>query len=237
MGMQTRLTFGNWVVSASFDWRAGGDFVSFTYRYGESDWRSQRQLDQMVPGSLYTTAELEELLKSDPAEYIIPKNGKFPRVGGHTAETGGYPLADGNDGAFVPGVVQVAGADTPDFGDDEYEEHLGGPGTFFYPITDTYPWRFNKNVTFDASFIKMRELSVGYRLPTIAGISNANVAIYTRNLMLWTKSQVGIDPERAFGSSGGGSQGDTSSQWKQGYERQNVMPWSASLGFKLNFSF
>jgi hypothetical protein len=238
LGMQSRLTFGNWTVSASLDWRAGGDFTSFTYRYGESDWRSQRQLDQLIPGSLYSTEELAELLKSNPEENIIPQNGKFPRVGGHTAETGGFPLADGNDGAFVPGVIQVAGVDTPDDPtDDEYEEHLGGPGTFFYPVTDTYPWRFNKNITFDASFIKLRELSVGYRLPTILGINNANFAVYTRNLMLWTKSQIGIDPERAFGSGGGGGQGDTSSQWKQGYERQNVMPWSASLGFKLNFSF
>jgi len=238
MGMQTRLSFGNWTVGASFDWRNGGDFVSFTYRYGESDWRSQRQLDNVYPGGLLSEEELANVLKSNPEEYIIPQNGKFPRVGGHTAETGGFPLADGNDGAFIPGVVQVAGADTPDDpSDDEYQEHLGGPGTIFAPITNTYPWRFNKNITFDASFIKLRELSIGYKLPTIAGISNANVAVYTRNLMLWTQSKIGIDPERAFGSSGGGGQGDTSSQWKQGYERQNVMPWSASVGFKLNFSF
>jgi hypothetical protein len=237
VGMQTRLTFGNWNIGASFDWRSGGDFVSFTYRYGESDWRSSRQLDQIIPGSLYGTEELANLLKSDPEAYLIPRNGYFPRVGGHTAETGGFPLADGNDGAFVPGVVQTAGADTPDnFADDVYEEHLGGPGTFFYPITDTYPWRFNRNITFDASFIKLRELSVGYRLPRVLGVSGANLAVYTRNLMLWTKSQVGIDPERAFAGSSG-RQGNTATQWRQGYERQNVMPWTASLGFKLNFSF
>jgi hypothetical protein len=54
--------------------------------------------------------------------------------------------------------------------------------------------------------------------------------------MLWNKAQVGIDPERAF-QANSGTQSDTSSQFKQGYERQNVYPWSATIGFKLNFSF
>jgi TonB-linked SusC/RagA family outer membrane protein len=238
LGMQTRLNFGKFTVSASIDWRNGGEFVSYTYRYGESDWRSQRQLDQLIPGGLYSEEELATLLKSNPEEYIIPQVGRYPRVGGHTAETGGLPLDDGgNDGAFIPGVIQTAGADTPDdFTDDEYVEHLGGPGTAIIPITDTYPWSYNKNITFDASFIKLRELSISYALPKIIGISGANFAVYTRNLMLWNKAKIGIDPERAF-QANGGTQGNTTSQFKQGFERQNVMPWSASVGFKLNFSF
>jgi hypothetical protein len=238
LGMQTRVSYGKFTLNASFDWRNGGEFVSYTYRYGESDWRSQRQLDQLIPGGLMSEEELADYLKSNPEEYIIPQTGKFPRVGGHTAETGGFALDDGgNDGAFIPGVKQTAGQDTPDdYSDDVYEEHLGGPGTAIIPITDTYPWSYNKNITFDASFIKLRELSIGYRLPNIGGISDANIAIYTRNLMLWNAAKIGIDPERAF-QANGGTQGDTRSQFKQGFERQNVMPWSASLGFKLSFSF
>jgi hypothetical protein len=237
LGMQTRVSYGRFTLSASLDWRQGGEFASYTYRYGESDWKSQRQIDNLIPGGLYSESELVDLLKSDPERYIIPQVGNFPRVGGHTAETGGFDVGDGgNDGAFVPGVIQVAGGDTPeDFTDDEYEEHLGGPGTNIYPITNTYPWRFQKQITFDASFIKLRELALSYRVP-INALENFNVAVYTRNLMLWNKAKVGIDPERAF-QANGGTQGDTRSQFKQGYERQNVMPWSASIGFKLNFSF
>ena len=145
-------------------------------------------------------------------------------------------MGDDNDGAFVPGVIQVAGADTPDDpSDDEFEEHLGGPGTNFYPITDTYPWRFQKQITFDASFVKLRELTLNYNIPNNV-FDNLNVGVYTRNLMLWTKAKVGIDPERAFRATGGNSW-DTSSQFQQGIERQNVMPWSATFGFKVNFSF
>jgi hypothetical protein len=42
------------MLSASFDWRQGGEFVSYTYRYGESDWKSQRQIDQLIPGGSMT---------------------------------------------------------------------------------------------------------------------------------------------------------------------------------------
>jgi len=238
VGMQTAVSYKRWNLSASLDWRIGGEFVSYTYRYGESDWKSQRQLDQLIPGGLMSPQELVDYLKSDPENNIIPRNGKFPRVGGHTQETGGMRLPDGYyDGAFIPGVIQVAGADTPDdFSDDQFVENLGGPGTVLAPITDTYPWSYNRNVTFDASFIKLRELSLSYSLPDIGVIKNASVAIYTGNLMLWTKAKIGIDPERAF-QANSGTQGNTVSQFKQGFERQNVMPWTASGGIRLNFSF
>ncbi|SHO60941.1 SusC/RagA family TonB-linked outer membrane protein [Algoriphagus zhangzhouensis] len=237
LGFQTTLNIKRFVISASIDWRQGGEFMSFTYRYGESDWKSQRQLDMLIPGSLYTTDELIAMMKANPDKYIIPTAGNFPRVGGHTAATGGYYIDEnGNDGAFVPGVIQTAGQDTPDdYSDDVYEEHLGGEGTNFYPITDTYPWSFNEQVTFDATFIKLRELSLGYRLPNMGAFKNITFSVYTRNLMIWTKAQVGIDPERAFWANSG-NQGNTSSQFRQGIERQNVMPWTAPVGFKLNFN-
>lgn len=243
MGMQTGIRYNRFILNASFDWRKGGEFMSFTYRYGESDWKSQRQLDLLIPGGLYSPDELADLLKSDPSKYIIPRAGNYPRVGGHTAETGGMPVGasdgGGNDGAFVPGVIQTAGANTPDnYEDDEYVEHLGGSGTDLniYPITDTYAWGFNEQITFDASFIKLRELSLGYQLPNIGVIRNATFSVYTRNIMLWTKADIGIDPERAFWATSS-EQGNTSSMFRQGIERQNVLPWSISYGFKLNFNF
>ncbi|WP_460516627.1 SusC/RagA family TonB-linked outer membrane protein [Cyclobacterium sediminis] len=230
LGMQTGLSYKRFVLNASFDWRQGGEFMSFTYRYGESDWKSQRQLDNLIPGGNYSEDELVALLKSDPEKYIIPEPGNFPRVGGHTAETGGFAIDEnGSDGAFVPGVIQTAGADTPDnYADDVYEEHLGGSGTNIYPITNTYPWSFNEQVTFDASFVKLRELSLGYKIPNFSVFRNATFSVYTRNIILWTKADIGIDPERAFRASG--------SSFQQGIERQNVMPWSIPVGFKLNFN-
>jgi TonB-linked SusC/RagA family outer membrane protein len=236
LGIQTALTYKNWTLSASFDWRKGGDFMSYTYRYGESDWKSQRQLDYIVQGGLMEPSEVVALLKSDPEKYILPENGRFPRVGGHTPETGGYVWDDGegntgNDGAFVPGVY------LDDNGD--YVENLGDPATTkFIPITWSYPWSYSQAITFDASFFKMRELSIGYQFPK-AWLGNAiqsmSLSLYTRNIMIWTQAKVGIDPERAFESEARDEK--SGSQFRQGLERQNVMPWTFPIGFKLNMSF
>lgn len=226
MGMQASLSYKRFTLNASFDWRSGGNFQSYTYRYGESDWRSQRQLDNIIAGGNMSAADLAAMLKSDPSKYIIPENGNFPRVGGHTKATGGMGF-DSNgdgvleyDGGFIPGVIQNA--------DGSFTEHLGGPGTNIYPITDTYPWSFNQQITFDASFIKLRELSLGYNVPKLFGLRNANISVYTRNLVLWTAAKIGIDPERAFQADGG--------RFRQGIELQNVMPWTVPVGFKLGFS-
>lgn len=218
MGMQATLSYKRFSLAASFDARIGGNFQSYTYRYGESDWKSQRQINNLIPGGLYSEAELVALLKSDPEKYIIPENGNFPRVGGYTKATGGMG-ADG-DGAFVPGVILNA--------DGSYTEHLGGAGTNIFPISNTYPWSFNKQITFDASFLKMRELSLSYNIPNIGGFRNASISVFTRNLMLWNAAKIGIDPERAFQADGG--------RFRQGIELQNVMPWTMPIGFKLNFN-
>jgi hypothetical protein len=210
----------------------GGEFQSFTYRYGGSNWKSELQMNDLIPGGLYSEAELIELLKSNPDKYIIPQNGNFPRVGGYTQATGGLPnpLGTGTnyDGVFIPGVIEIAPG--------EYREHLGGEGTFVRPASNMFPWSYSQQVTFDASFLKLRELSIGYDLPNIKGISSANVSIFTRNIILWTAANIGIDPERAF-QINGSRQGDTANVFRQGIELQNVLPWTVPFGFKLNMTF
>ncbi|WP_187175734.1 SusC/RagA family TonB-linked outer membrane protein [Algoriphagus sp. AK58] len=231
IGVQTRLSYKRFTLDASFDLRLGGDFMSYTYRYGESDWKSKRQMDQLIPGGLYSQEELIALLKSNPEKYIIPQNGNFPRVGGYDKESGGLPVnmaAAGYDGVFVPGVIRNANG--------EYVEHLGGPGTKIYPASSAYPWSYNEQITFDASFLKMRELSLGYQLPNIKGFQNAHFSVYTRNLILWTKADIGIDPERAFQVTAS-KQGDSANLFRQGIELQNVNPWTMPFGFKFSANF
>lgn len=224
-GGQLTLRYKRLSLSASFDWRHGGEFLSWSYRYMESDWRSARQLEQLIPGGLYSPEELTILLKSDPEYYIIPQNGRFPRVGGHTKETGGLEFEGQYDGGFIPGVIPVrdeSGNIT------SYIEHLGGPGTRVYPITDIFPWSFNKTITFDASFVKLREISLGYRFKDMGPFKNVNLSVYSRNIMLWTAAKVGIDPERAFRNDG--------TRFKQGIEFYNVYPWTMPFGFKASFT-
>ncbi|MCC5928352.1 MAG: SusC/RagA family TonB-linked outer membrane protein [Cyclobacteriaceae bacterium] len=233
MGMQTTLNYKRWTLGASFDLRMGGDFMSFTYRYGESNWKSQRQIDNLIPGMPDNPEAMAALLRSDPDRYIIPQNGNFPRVGGYTQETGGYwndnfgsPI-EAYDGVFIPGV-QIGP-------EGEYIEHLGGDNTVIFPASRQFAWNYNQQITFDASFLKLRELSLGYDIPNFGGFRNANFSVYTRNVLLWTAAGIGIDPERAFQFQGG-RQGDSANLFRQGIELQNVMPWTIPVGFRINFT-
>jgi hypothetical protein len=221
VGIQPTLSYKRFTLSASFDWRIGGQFQSYTYRYGESDWKSQRQIDNLIPANQFSSPEeMIAFLKSNPDKYIIPQNGNFPRVGGYTTETGGMLNEDdgSTDNGFIPGVTIGP--------DGEYVEHLGGPGTQLWWMTWLYPWSYNKHITFDSDFLKLRELALTYNMPQVLGLRNASLSVFTRNVMLWTKADIGIDPERAYQFSGG--------TLRQGIELQNVMPWTASYGFKLN---
>lgn len=232
IGIQSMLRYKRWNLSTSLDWRIGGQYQSFTYRYGGSNWKSQLQMDKLIPGGLYTPDQLIALLKSDPEKYIIPQNGNFPRVGGYTQAAGGLPNPLGTttnyDGVFIPGVIQTAPG--------VFRENLGGPGTFIRPASNQFAWNYSQQVTFDADFLKMRELDIGYDLPKMKGIKAATVSLFTRNLILWTKGRNGIDPERAFQITGG-KQGDTQNIFRQGIELQNVEPWTLSFGAKLNVTF
>ncbi|MBM3441120.1 MAG: SusC/RagA family TonB-linked outer membrane protein [Bacteroidetes bacterium] len=232
VGIQSNLRYKRWTLNTSFDWRIGGQYQSFTYRYGGSNWKSQLQMDKLIAGGLLSTADLVALLKSNPGLYIIPQNGNFPRVGGYTQAAGGFPIplgtGTGNDGVFIPGVIETRPG--------VYVEHLGGPGTQFRPASNMFSWNYSQQVTFDADFLKLREFSIGYDLPKVKGVRNANLAVFTRNLILWTKGNNGIDPERAFQVTGS-KNGDSQNLFRQGIELQNVIPWSMAFGFKLNVTF
>jgi hypothetical protein len=116
-------------------------------------------------------------------------------------------------------------------------ENLGGDGQPLIRYQDFYGWDYTRTATFDADFLKMRELAIAYQLPSMKkiGIQNATFSIYTRNIILWTKAKINIDPEMAFQPESG-TQG-SGIQFKQGIERFNVAPWTIPIGFKLNISF
>lgn len=229
-GMQQSFSYKNFHLGFSLDWRYGGQFLSYTYRYGGSDWKSQIQLDKLIPGSHLSPEELVNMLRSNPEKYIIPKNGDFPRVGGLTQQTGGFYLKEGNvegyDGVFIPGVIAQYDANGKLIG---YVENLGGPGTMLMPASDSFAWNYNQQVAFDADFVKLRELTLGYDIKNIKHVSNLRVSVFTRNIILWTKANIGIDPERAF-------QADANRGFKQGIEMQNVMPWTLPIGFKIDIT-
>jgi TonB-linked SusC/RagA family outer membrane protein len=56
----------------------------------------------------------------------------------------------------------------------------------------------NNNTVEDASFVKLRELSLGYRIGRIAGVGDWNVSVVGRNLITFSDYQ-GFDPEVGVG--------------------------------------
>ncbi len=231
LGMQTSLSYKDWTLSASLDWRVGGQFVSQTFRYGESDLQTNRWLDKVH--DLSGIDNIPAYLKEHADEFLSPDGEFFVLVGGPTAGLGGLEHTEDGvtlfDGVFMPGVYMDE--------DGNYVENLGGPGTKTIRYQDYYGWSYTRNATFDADFIKLREISIAYNVGAIKslGVKNASVSLYSRNLILWTKAGIGVDPETAFQAEGG-VQG-SGIQFKQGIERYNVTPWTIPVGVKLNVSF
>lgn len=62
----------------------------------------------------------------------------------------------------------------------------------------------NNNTTEDASFVKLRELSLGYRVGRIAGVGDWNVSLIGRNLITFSDYS-GFDPEVGVGGGALGS--------------------------------
>ncbi|MCK9167236.1 MAG: SusC/RagA family TonB-linked outer membrane protein [Bacteroidales bacterium] len=81
---------------------------------------------------------------------------------------------------------------------------------------------------FDASYIKLREVTLGYTLPKkLTGpINNLRIAAYGRNLMIWGLDNRHFDPEAAVTSSGN----------IQGIEGA-AMPSMRNFGINLSFNF
>ncbi|MGD9555834.1 MAG: SusC/RagA family TonB-linked outer membrane protein [Mangrovibacterium sp.] len=237
LGFQTTLTYKKWSLSASLDWRKGGQFVSQTLRYGESDLHTQRWIDRTV--KVNDMDDVGGYIKANADKYLSPDGMFFVVVGGPTAETGGFAHTEGgitlNDGVFMPGVV----GDYDDNGNFVAEyENVGGPETQYIRYQDFYGWDYTRTATFDADFVKLREISVSYQLPSLQsiGVQSASISLYSRNIILWTKAKIAIDPEMAFQPESG-EQGYSGIMFKQGIERFNVAPWTIPVGIKLNVNF
>lgn len=241
MGMQTSVSYKGFSLSLSFDWRNGGDFVSQTYRYGEENGQSQLFLDKLINPNGLTGQALRDYLVANQDELIRINGNYFPLVGGPTPDYNGYPFKYGpytlpHGGVFIPGVI-ATGFDA-NGNPTGYKENLGGAGTTILPFAGSTAWSFTRAFLYDASFLKLREITIGYDLPQKflkkVGVQSANFSVYSRNIILWTAAKINIDPENAFQPEAGVQGG---SQFKQGIERYNVNPWVIPVGFKLGLTF
>ena len=238
LGVNSSLTWKSFALNFTLDWRCGGQFVSQTERYGRDDGLSGSWLSDLINPGGRTGKELRDWLVANKDKYIL---GGFHVVGGLTKETGGFlenlggtPL---HDGTFDPGVIAVSDG----HGGITYKENLGEEGTLFQPYIISNGWDFTKDAMFDADFVKLREISLSYKLPgsiinKLGGIKSLAVSVYSRNIMIWTKAKIGVDPERAFQAESS-TEGKRGVQFKQGIERYNLDPWVIPVGVKFDLTF
>ncbi|WP_268224364.1 SusC/RagA family TonB-linked outer membrane protein [Sinomicrobium oceani] len=240
MGLQSSLRYKNFTLNMTFDWRSGGQYVSQTHRYMNEAGLTKTITDRLVapPSGSVPGPELREWVQQNADRLIFSDD--LLSVGGYNRETGGMPESYSGmtlyDGAFIPGVM----GHYDENGNFVVEqENLGDEGTTFLPFGVTNPWDIGTSSMFDADFIKLREISLGYSIPQKhikkIGLSSLDLSVYSRNIMIWTKDSFGVDPERAFqAESGSGNRG---TQYKQGVERYNVDPWVIPIGVKIGLSF
>jgi TonB-linked SusC/RagA family outer membrane protein len=143
------------------------------------------------------------------------------------------PVADGG-GVLVKGVYGRVNSD----GTITYLDASGNVSatpvvSTTYTDAQTYfkdYWGKNELSTFDASFVKLREVSLGYDFTKIAalqkvGIRGLNLALVGRNLWIIHRNTPDIDPETGMGA--GNSVG----------METNAIPTTRSLGFNLRVNF
>jgi hypothetical protein len=249
MGAQTSISYKNWTLSMTFDWRNGGQFVSQTYRYGMEDGKTATQFDKFIDPGTKSGKELRDYLVAN--EDALIKSGKYLRVGWPTPDRASYPVFISGynlpyGGLFAPGVYPTYDNTGNITG---YIENLGENMLGIDPSNPnatipmlavvSNPWDFTDPHLYSASYIKLRELSLSYSLPSSLTRSmkmqDISFAVYTRNVMLWTEAKIGIDPENAYQPSS--SVTGSGAQFLQGIERYNVTPWSIPVGVKLNITF
>lgn len=179
---------------------------TFTYK----DWTLNFSLDYRKGGVMYSgTADLllftgnaKATLYNDRQPFIIPNSVNA--------------VDDGNGHTqYVENTTYVS---------------KGGFYDYFYP-TNNKGLAYYQRI-FDKSFLKLRDVSLSYRLPTAWAskikATNAALSVYGRNFLLWTpKANMYVDPE-------GTNQGNDI-QGELGEFR--AMPLSKQYGVALKLSF
>lgn len=121
-----------------------------------------------------------------------------------------------NGGVYISGVVNTGTAENP-----VYEEWSGmvDAESYYTTLGD-----ISEASVYDTSFLKMRDLTLNYQLPTFGGL-DITVYGFARNVLVWAKLP-DFDPESSLGNNNGG-----------GYFENYSVPQTMSFGGGLKLSF
>ncbi len=202
LSLSSNFSYKNFTFSFLIHGQFGGDMFSGTNMYGYG-----------YAGNFEETIEgREEWYQSEAArdEAGVGSDEWIP--------TGGY-LVEGvyEQGTYINGV-DVSGQANATFADP----------FLYYQKVSMWQEEIHEPFIYDASFVKLRELSISYRLPQAflqkIKIKKASVAIFGNNLWLIYSEVPNIDPESMLTNGNG-----------QGYELY-AYPNKRSIGFSLTLN-
>lgn len=136
------------------------------------------------------------------AKNLISDGRTEATIFGRDQATGGLPWVDANgtqrnDGMKLHGYIQQAD------GSFALSDFVTDPESYY----GEYYWSYNERSTFDATYVKLREVSLDYtfdkkvlnRLP----VTSLTLGLWGRNLYSWTAADQGFDPESSMTFTGG----------------------------------
>ncbi|MCE1197464.1 MAG: SusC/RagA family TonB-linked outer membrane protein [Marinilabiliales bacterium] len=227
LGIQPSFTYKGWTLFANVEWNQGGHFYSNSWMFMTNNGVNASTFG----GAAYDKSQnIVDQIKANPNAFF----GNW--VGGRLPELGGFawPTTQARyaDASFNPGVREVVTN-----GVKSYVENLGDPTlTKWLDPFNANQAANRQNVAraiFSSTYVKVREIVLSYRIPNKfvqkLSLQHASLSLVATNMYEWTKAGIHIDPERAYRNTGSG--------WVQGSEYYNMMPWTGTLGFKINFDF
>jgi len=167
-----------------------------------------------VRGSLNTTLEgREEWIKSEEERLTAGK-------------TFAQWTADGKVRGYVPkGVVKTGTDENPIYVENTQAVDPALYWGYVYPSDSGV----GKPYVYDATYVKMREITLSYRVPASfssrLGLKDIQVAVVSRNPFIIYKNVPNVDPDSNYSNGNG-----------QGLE-YGSLPTRRSWGFNLNFRF
>jgi len=227
MGLNTTLRYKRFSLNVVASFRKGGKYVSVNQQYMESNGRAVTTLGSGPNNPWWMggrTAELGGL--AWPAE----GSSAYENI---NANNDGQ-RSDFHDASYAKGVFINPNFTGTTPTDADYIVNGADPKNTFYQIPyNSYGdviWDFTATRTYDATNIKLREVSLTYTLPASLTnklkLNNVNIALIGRNVFQWNASGRNEDPESAFSGVG----------VSQGVLRA-TLPSVRSIGFKLGFDF
>jgi iron complex outermembrane receptor protein len=207
-GVSNTFTYKSFSLTTLIDYRLGGQFISTPLKYG-------------ISSGMYTSTLKYRDAKHGGLAYYINSSGTYVQLPSNaTTGPGGETVY--HDGLIQPGVLASGQPNNIIIDAASYYENQFGAGD---------PNSINQGTAiYNNSYIKLREVVLGYNLPPnivqSLGMSKIRFSLIGRNLLYIYRTLKNLDPETALGS-----------QWyNQGIDNGSI-PATRSYGFSLNATF